>query len=176
MESFVFEYPTKVYFGQGAAKQYLCKELEQYGNTVLLAYGGGSIKRNGVYEEIFNILREAGKTVVEFSGIMPNPTYAKVQEGAELARNHGVDLILAVGGGSVIDCCKIAALQAKTNEDVWEAELIEKRFPKCSPIPLGAVVTVSGTGSEMNAGGVITNEEKKDENGFIRDCTPFCRA
>ena len=167
MESFVFEYPTKVYFGQGAAKQYLCKELEQYGNTVLLAYGGGSIKRNGVYEEIFNILREAGKTVVEFSGIMPNPTYAKVQEGAELARNHGVDLILAVGGGSVIDCCKIAALQAKTNEDVWEAELIEKRFPKCSPIPLGAVVTVSGTGSEMNAGGVITNEEKKMKTGLF---------
>lgn len=173
MENFVFDYPTKVYFGKGAARQNLAKELSKYGDTVMLAYGGGSIKRNGVYEEILNLLRENRKTVVEFSGIMPNPTYAKVQQGAALARKHKVDLILAVGGGSVIDCCKIVALQAKTDEDIWETELVMGRFPQATPIALGAVVTVSGTGSEMNAGGVITNEEKKIKTGLFGTAPRF---
>lgn len=167
MENFVFSYPTKVYFGKGAVKQHLSGELAKVGETVLLAYGGGSVKQNGIYDEIAEVLCACGKRVVEFSGIMPNPTYAKVQEGAKLARECGADLILAVGGGSVIDCCKIVALQAKTDEDVWESELVKGQFPQCSPIPLGAVVTVSGTGSEMNAGGVITNEEKKIKTGLF---------
>ncbi len=169
MENFVFEYPTKVYFGKGAAKQYLAAELKKYGDTVMLAYGGGSIKKNGIYGEVTAILQESGKKIVEFGGVMPNPTYAKVQEGARLAKENGVDLILAVGGGSVTDCCKIVALQAKTDEDVWTAELQEGRFPKPdgAPIPLGAIVTVSGTGSEMNAGGVITNEQKNIKTGLF---------
>lgn len=167
MENFVFEYPTKVLFGKGAAKTHLSAELAKYGDTVMLAYGGGSVKKNGVYEELLDILRECRKEVVEFSGIMPNPTYAKVQEGAALAKKHGVSLILAAGGGSVIDCCKIVAVQAKTEEDVWESELVQGKLPQCVPIPLGAVVTVSGTGSEMNAGGVITNEEKKIKTGLF---------
>lgn len=160
MNNFTFSYPTKVYFGKDSASEKLQGELSKYGNTVMLAYGGGSIKKNGVYSEMKEILAAAGKTVVEFSGIMPNPTYAKVWEGAELAKEKSVDFILAVGGGSVIDCCKIISAQSKLKEDIWTMENEKKRYPT-EFIPMGAVVTVSGTGSEMNAGAVITNEEKK---------------
>lgn len=173
MENFVFEYPTKVYFGKGAVKNYLASELKKYGDTVMLAYGGGSIKRNGVYGEVMSVLRECGKKVVEFCGIMPNPTYKKVQEGAALARANKVGLILAVGGGSVIDCCKIVALQANFVGDVWEEELERRSVPAVSPIPLGAIVTVSGTGSEMNGGGVITNEDKKIKTGLYAAAPRF---
>ena len=115
---------TKVIFGRGGVKEYLRCMLGQYGDTVMLAYGAGSIKKNGVYDEIAAILAAAGKTVVEFPGIMPNPTYAKVREGAKLARDNGVDFILAVGGGSVIDCCKIVSAQALLEGDIWELEKI----------------------------------------------------
>lgn len=165
MNNFVYENKTKVYFGKGGVKEYLSCLLKKYG-TVMLAYGGGSVKKNGVYNEITNILNNDGKVVVEFSGIMPNPTYAKVQEGAKLARKNNVDFILAVGGGSVIDCCKIVSAQAKTVEDIWENEMSKKKFPT-EFIPMGAVVTASGTGSEMNAGAVITNEAVKTKCGLF---------
>ncbi len=165
MNNFIYENKTKVYFGKGGIKEYLGCLLKNH-RTVMLAYGGGSIKKNGVYDEIVGILNGAEKTVVEFSGIMPNPTYAKVQEGAKLARENNVDFILAVGGGSVIDCCKIVSAQAKTDGDIWENELVKKEFPT-EFIPMGAVVTVSGTGSEMNAGAVITNESKKIKCGLF---------
>ena len=122
-------------------------ELAKVGKTVMLAYGGGSIKRNGVYDEVMGLLAKAGKDVVEFAGIMPNPTYAKVQEGARLAREKGVDFILAVGGGSVIDCVKIVSVQAKTDRDVWKMEFSDHEFPT-EGIPMGAVVTIFGTGAE----------------------------
>ena len=122
MNNFLFENKTKVYFGKGGVKEYLGCLLKHYGDTVMLAYGGGSIKHNGVYDEIVGILNAEGKRIVEFSGIMPNPTYAKVQEGAKLARENHVDLILAVGGGSVSDCCKVVSAQAKVDEDLWELE------------------------------------------------------
>ena len=160
MNNFIYENKTKVYFGKGGVREYLASLLKHYGNTVMLAYGGGSIKKNGVYEEITAILQEAGKTVIEFSGIMSNPTYAKVQAGAEIAREKNIDFILAVGGGSVIDCCKIISAQAKLAEDIWEMENVKKNYPVAF-IPMGAVVTASGTGAEMNAGAVITHEEKK---------------
>lgn len=160
MNNFVFENATKVYFGKGCVGEYLSYLLKNYGDTVMLAYGGGSIKRNGVYDEVTSILTAAGKTVVEFSGIMSNPTYAKVQEGARLARENHVDLILAVGGGSVSDCCKIASAQAKLDEDIWEMQTVKHIFPT-EFIPLSTIVTVFGTGSEMNSGAVITHEEKK---------------
>ena len=166
MNEFVFSYPTKVYFGKGAAAKALRAELGQAGNTVMLAYGGGSVKKNGIYDEIAGILQEMGKTIVEFSGIMPNPTYAKVQEGAALAKKEQADHILAVGGGSVIDCCKIVAAQAKTEEDIWNMEFAQRRLP-VDAIPLGAVVTASGTGAEMNGGAVITNEELKIKTGVL---------
>ncbi|PNR98008.1 iron-containing alcohol dehydrogenase [Petrotoga olearia] len=167
MESFVFEYATKVYFGKGTAKEYLAKALSTYGRNVMLAYGGGSIKQNGVYEELTVILKDAGKTVTEFSGIMPNPTYTKVQEGAALAKKEKIDFILAVGGGSVIDCCKIIAAQAMMDEDLWEMEMERHQLPSVQPLPMGAIVTASGTGAEMNGGAVITNEEKKIKTGLF---------
>lgn len=172
MQSFVYSYPTKVYFGQGAARQALEAELSHYGPNVLLAYGGGSVKRTGVYDALAAQLKAAGKTVTDFGGIMSNPTYAKVQEGAKLAREHNIDLILAVGGGSVIDCCKIVAAQAKTDEDVWEMEFTRRRFP-AEVIPMGAVVTASGTGAEMNGGAVITNEDKKLKAGMAAAAPRF---
>ena len=160
MNNFLFENKTKVYFGKGGVKEYLGCLLEHYGDTVMLAYGGGSIKHNGVYDEIVGILNAGGKRIVEFPGIMPNPTYAKVQEGAKLARENHVDLILAVGGGSVSDCCKVVSAQAKVDEDLWELENAKHTRPT-EFIPLGTIVTVFGTGSEMNNGAVITHEEKK---------------
>ena len=159
MNNFTFTYPTKVYFGKGAAEN-IKGELAKYGDKVMLAYGGGSVESNGVYDTLVEMLKNAGKTIVEFSGIMPNPTYAKVQEGAKLARENHVDFILAAGGGSVIDCCKIVSAQAKLDEDIWLLENEKRKFPT-EFIPMGAVVTASGTGSEMNAGAVITHEEKK---------------
>lgn len=160
MNNFIYENKTKVYFGKGGVKEYLLCLLKHYGSTVMLAYGGGSVKKNGIYDEVTAILQKAGKTVIEFSGIMPNPTYAKVQEGAELARENQVDLILALGGGSVIDCCKIVSAQAKLSEDIWEMENRKRNYPS-EFIPMGAIVTVSGTGAEMNAGAVITHEESR---------------
>ena len=173
MENFVYEYPTKVYFGKEAAKAHLPGILSAYGPNVLLAYGGGSIQKNGIYEELMELLKAAGKTVTEFSGIMSNPTWAKVQEGARLARNCKADLVLAVGGGSVIDCCKIVCAQAVTDEDLWEVEMVRHSAPAVTSIPLGAVVTASGTGAEMNGGAVITNEEAKIKGGMFAAAPRF---
>ena len=159
MNPFTYSYPVKVYFGEKAAAKNLAAELEKVGPNVLLAYGGGSIKKNGVYDELMGILTESGKTVTEFTGIMSNPTYAKVQEGAVLAKEKNIDFILAVGGGSVIDCCKIVSAQAKLDKDIWELEYTDHKQPT-EFIPMGAVVTAFGTGAEMNNGAVITNEEK----------------
>lgn len=158
MNDFIFSYPTKVYFGKDALKKAAAEQLDAFGSNVLLAYGGGSVKRNGIYDEVMQVLKEHGKHVVEFSGIISNPTYAKVQEGARLAKENKIDFILAVGGGSVIDCCKIVAAQAMSEEDIWEMEHSARRFPQ-QAIPMGAIVTASGTGSEMNGGAVITNED-----------------
>lgn len=166
MNNFIYENKTKVYFGKGGVKEYLCCLLKNVGDTVMLAYGGGSIKKNGVYDEVISILQKSGKTVVEFSGIMPNPTYAKVQEGSKLVRENDVNFILAVGGGSVIDCCKIVSAQAKLSEDIWKMETVKKNYPS-DFIPMGAIVTATGTGAEMNAGAVITNEEKKIKAGIF---------
>lgn len=160
MNTFTYEYPVKVYFGEGAAEEHLKAELSKVGKTVLLAYGGGSIKKNGVYDEVTGLLQEAGKDIVEFTGIMSNPTYQKVQEGAKLAKDNKVDFILAVGGGSVIDCCKIVSAQAKTEADIWDMEYTDRKMPM-EFIPMGAIVTAFGTGAEENCGAVITNEEKK---------------
>lgn len=159
MNKFTFSYPAKVYFGEGSARQAFDAELGKIGETVMLAFGGGSIKKNGIYDEMKILLEQAGKKVVDFHGIMSNPTYTKVQEGAALAREQHVDFILAVGGGSVIDCCKVISAQAVLDEDIWDMEYGKGKFPT-EGIPMGAVVTASGTGAEMNAGAVITYEEK----------------
>ena len=164
MNNFIFQNGTKVYFGQSCVKEYLAC-LTRQADTILLAYGGGSIKRNGVYDEIMDIFYKAGKQVVEFSDIMANPTYAKVQEGARLARECGADMILAVGGGSVMDCCKAVSLAARYDGDIWDDFWARPGVIDFEPLPLGVIVTVAGTGSECNGGAVITNEAKKIKTG-----------
>ena len=166
MNDFMYSYPIKVYFGTDAAKKAIFQELGKYGEKVMLAYGGGSVKRSGVYDAVAAMLKEAGKEIVDFPGIMPNPTYAKVQEGARLVREKKIDFILALGGGSVIDCCKIISAQAMTEKDIWKMEFEEHVFPS-EFVPMGAVVTATGTGAEMNNGAVITNEEKKIKTGVL---------
>ncbi|MBQ7417021.1 MAG: iron-containing alcohol dehydrogenase [Acidaminococcaceae bacterium] len=165
MENFIFENSTKAFFGKKCVTEYLPDLLRQYGDNVLLAYGGGSIKRNGIYEEIAGILKAAGTQVTEFSGVMSNPTYRKVQEGAKLARENKIDLILAVGGGSVMDCCKAVSLAAVYDGDIWEDFWMKAGTVNVKPVPLGIVLTVTGTGSEMNGGAVITHEAMKIKTG-----------
>lgn len=172
MQNFVYSYPTKVYFGQGAAAQALAQELPKVGKRVMLAYGGGSVKKSGLYGALVDQLVQAGKEVVDFSGIMPNPTYAKVQQGAALAKERQVDFILAVGGGSVIDCCKVIAAQALLDEDIFDMEYTGGKMP-ARGIPFGAVVTASGTGAEMNAGAVITVEEKNWKGPIVGCAASF---
>ena len=172
MKDFVYEKIPKVYFGEGTLKKALPEELKKVGNIVMLAYGGGSIKRTGLYDEIMTVLKENGKQVVEFTGIMSNPTYAKVQEGTKLAKENHVDFILAVGGGSVIDCCKIVSAQAKVEEDIWKMKFENGKFPT-DFIKLASVVTASGTGAEMNSGAVITNEDKKLKVGMLGALSDF---
>ena len=137
MNNFVFENSTKVFFGAGCVKEHLGSLLKGYGGTVMLVYGGGSIKQNGVYGQVTGVLKEAGKRVVEFSGVMPNPTYAKMLEGVSLARREGADLILAVGGGSVMDCAKAIALAAPYEGDAWEDFWARKGVVSHEPLPLG---------------------------------------
>ena len=166
MKDFTYSYPVNVYFGTDAAKKAISQEIGKYGKNVMLAYGGGSVKKSGIYDAVVSMLKEAGKEVTDCPGIMPNPTYAKVQEGAALAKEKNVDFILAVGGGSVIDCCKIISAQAKTDKDIWEMEFTDHVFPT-EFVPMGAVVTATGTGAEMNNGAVITHEEKKIKTGVF---------
>ena len=165
MNNFIFENATKAIFGEGCVKEYLNCLLSGYGNNIMLAYGGGSIKKNGVYDEVVAILQNAGKNIIEFSGIMPNPTYAKVLEGARLAKDNNVNLILAVGGGSVMDCCKAVSLAAKYDGDIWTDFWAQAGIIDFEPVALGIIVTASGTGSEMNGGAVITNEDLKIKTG-----------
>lgn len=157
---FEFFNPTQVFFGRSAMEN-LGAVLSQYGDRVLLAYGGGSIRGNGIYDQVMEVLRACGKTVTEFSGILPNPTYAKALEGGALARACQADLILAVGGGSVIDCAKAVAVAAVEEGDLWNKYWEGKQPLDCVPLPVGAILTMVGTGSEMDGDSVLTNEETK---------------
>jgi alcohol dehydrogenase YqhD (iron-dependent ADH family) len=154
--NFSYYNPTKLYFGEDALK-YLDEELKKYGPVVQLCYGGGSIERNGIYDAVTSALKKAGKTIVEDAGVMPNPTVEKLYEGAKMARENNVDLILAVGGGSTIDYAKGVSCSAWCDEDPWQKYYMEQKEATCRVIPVGAVLTMVGTGSEMNGGSVITN-------------------
>lgn len=158
--------PTKLYFGDNSI-EYLNSELKKYGKNVVLVYGGGSAKKNGIYDEVVEILRKSGKNIAEISGVMPNPTVEKLYEGIEIARNHNVDLLLAVGGGSVCDYCKAVSVSVNCDEDPWEKYYINFEEPTCEIIPVGCVLTMVGTGSEMNAGSVITNHKSKLKIGHV---------
>ena len=166
--NFTYCNPTKLYFGKDALDG-LRQELPKYGKNVLLVYGGGSIKKNGVYDKVMAVLNECGKTVYEDAGVMPNPTVEKLYEGVERARAAKADFILAVGGGSVCDYSKAVSISVNCNEDPWEKYYIrfEDVDPDCKIIPVGCVLTMVGTGSEMNGGSVITNHAQKLKIGHV---------
>lgn len=164
--NFTYVNPTKLYFGDDSLK-HLNTELLKYGKNVVLVYGGGSIKKSGLYDEVIAILNANGKTVSEIAGVMPNPTIEKLYEGIEIARKANADLILAVGGGSVCDYSKALSVSVNCDEDPWEKYYIKFDEPTCEIIPVGCVLTMAGTGSEMNAGAVITNHSQKLKIGHV---------
>ena len=164
--NFDYANPTRLHFGPDALEG-LREELAKHGPTVQLAYGGGSIKKTGLYDRVTAILEDCGKTVVENAGVMPNPTVEKLLEGRDLARANKVDLILAVGGGSVIDYAKAVSVSVHCDEDPWEKYYLRMEEPECAVVPVGSVLTMVGTGSEMNAGAVITNHEAKLKIGHV---------
>lgn len=166
--NFTYCNPTKLYFGKDALNG-LKEELPKYGKNVLLVYGGGSIKKNGIYDKVVAALNECGKTVYEDAGVMPNPTVDKLYEGVQRARDAKADFILAVGGGSVCDYAKAVSISVNCNEDPWEKYYIrfEDVDPDCKIIPVGCVLTMVGTGSEMNGGSVITNHKQKLKIGHV---------
>ena len=158
--------PTKLYFGD-ESMNYLNTELPKYGKNVVLIYGGGSIKKNGIYDEVIKILHDNGKNVAEISGVMPNPTLPKLYEGIEIVRKHNADFLLAVGGGSVCDYAKAVSVSVNCQEDPWEKYYLRFEEPDCETLPVGCVLTMVGTGSEMNAGAVITNPETRQKIGHV---------
>lgn len=164
--NFSYSNPTKLYFGENSLT-YLQEELEKYGNKIMLVYGGGSIRHTGLYDEITGILKKSGKTVIEDAGVMPNPTAEKLAEGARIAKEHAVDFILAVGGGSVIDYAKAVSVSAYCDDDPWEKYYIRFEDVSCKIIPVGTVLTMVGTGSEMNGGAVITNHKENLKIGHV---------
>ena len=168
MKSFIYHNPTKIVFGKDCVKESLATELSNYGTRVLLTYGGGSIKKNGVYDAVKKALQQAGKEVFELSGIMSNPRTTKVREGIALCKEHNIDFILAVGGGSVIDCTKFIAGGSKLPDtvDFWQSFFLDHQ-PVTEAVPFGVVLTMAATGSEMNSGGVITDwETQKKLSGY----------
>ena len=164
--NFTYSNPTKLYFGENALDN-LSAELKKYGKNVVLIYGGGSIKKNGIYDEVIDILKKEGKNVAEIAGVMPNPTVEKLYEGVEIARKHKADFLLAVGGGSVCDYAKAVSVSVNCDEDPWEKYYIRFEEPTCETLPVGCVLTMVGTGSEMNAGSVITNHKAKLKIGHV---------
>ena len=164
--NFSYHNATKLYFGPDSL-DYLNEELPKYGKNVQLIYGGGSIKNNGIYEAVVAILKKNGKTIVEDAGVMPNPTIDKVRDGVRIAREGKVDLLLAVGGGSCCDYAKAVAVSVNCAEDPWEKYYVRYEEPDCKILPVGCVLTMAGTGSEMNAGAVITNPALKLKRGHV---------
>ncbi len=164
--NFSYVNATKLYFGDDSLK-YLNKELPKYGKNVQLVYGGGSIKRNGIYDAVVEILKKNGKNIFEDGGVMPNPTVEKLAEGIKTARENNVDFILAVGGGSCCDYAKALSVSVNCKEDPWDKYYIRFEDPDCEIIPVGCVLTMAGTGSEMNAGSVITNHAQKLKIGHV---------
>ena len=164
--NFQFHNPNRLHFGENAL-DFLADELKNYGPTVQLSYGGGSIRKNGIYDQVMEILKAAGKTVIDDGGVMPNPTLERMLEGAEKAKANNVDLILAVGGGSTIDYAKGVSVSAWCDEDPWEKYYVRFEEPSCRIIPVGSVLTMVGTGSEMNGGSVISNHKANLKVGKV---------
>ncbi|RHW42608.1 iron-containing alcohol dehydrogenase [Neobacillus notoginsengisoli] len=163
MDNFIFHNPVRLLFGEGQLAE-LKNEVPKYGKKVLLVYGGGSVKRNGLYDKVTTLLRESGAEVFELGGVEPNPRVSTARKGVDICKSEGIDLLLAVGGGSVIDCTKLIAAGAKYEGDPWD--LVIKKAEVKEALPLGTVLTLAATGSEMNAGSVITNWETNEKYGW----------
>ncbi|UOQ84221.1 iron-containing alcohol dehydrogenase [Gracilibacillus salinarum] len=163
MQNFSFYNPTKLHFGKGQLDK-LQEELKHYGTNILLVYGGGSIKRNGLYEQVTTILEKENKQVFELSGVEPNPRVTTARKGIEICKTENIDFILAVGGGSTIDCTKAIAVGAKSEADIWD--IVTKKAHATGALPFGTVLTLAATGSEMNPGSVITNWETNEKHGW----------
>lgn len=162
MKDFVYQMPVKVYFGENGVKRYLKDELKHYGKNIMLAYGQESIKRNGIYDEVIEVLRECEKNIIDFPGISANPTYEKVLDGIRLYKENNVDLILAIGGGSVIDCCKVICSGTEINEDIWEVQLEKGLIPE-NMGNFAVILTLSGAGAEMDCLGAVTYEKRHEK-------------
>ena len=164
--NFSYHNPTKLYFGKNAL-DYLNDELPKYGKNVQLIYGGGSIKKNGIYDKVVEILKQNGKNVSDDGGVMPNPTVEKLRDGVRIARENKTDLLLAVGGGSCCDYAKAVSVSVNCDEDAWEKYYVRFENPDCEIVPVGCILTMAGTGSEMNGGSVITNHQAKLKIGHV---------
>ena len=164
--NFSYKNATKLYFGEESLN-YLNEELPKYGKNVVLIYGGGSIRKNGIYDSVIAILKATGKNVVEDAGVMPNPTADKLREGVKIAKAHNADLLLAVGGGSCCDYAKAVSVSVHCDEDPWDKYYARFEEPDCEIVPVGCILTMAGTGSEMNGGAVITNHETKQKIGHV---------
>ena len=164
--NFSYKNATKLYFGEDSL-DYLNEELPKYGKNVVLIYGGGSIKKNGIYDAVMKILADNGKNVAEDAGVMPNPTADKLREGVKIARGHKADLLLAVGGGSCCDYAKAVSVSVHCDEDPWEKYYLRFEEPTCEIVPVGCILTMAGTGSEMNAGAVITDHKTHQKIGHV---------
>ena len=164
--NFSYHNPTKLYFGDNSLS-FLGDELKKYGDNILLVYGSGSIKKNGIYDEVISILKKNNKTIIEVSNVMPNPTIDKVYEGLDIAKGKDISLILAVGGGSVIDYAKALSVSINYNGDPWDEYFVKFNEPTCKIVPVASILTMVGTGSEMNAGSVITNPKTNEKIGHV---------
>ena len=164
--NFIYSNPTKLYFGEDSLN-YLKDELPKYGKNVQLVYGGGSIKKNGIYDEVVKVLKDNGKEIFEDPGVMPNPTLEKLYEGCKIAKDNNIDLILSVGGGSCCDYAKAVSVSAHCEEDPWEKYYLRMEDVDNKIIPVGCILTMVGTGSEMNGGSVITNHDSKLKIGHV---------
>lgn len=162
VKDFVYQMPVKVYFGENSVKRYLKDELKHYGKNIMLAYGQESIKRNGIYDEVIEVLGECEKNIIDFPGISANPTYEKVLDGIKLYKENNVDLILAIGGGSVIDCCKVICSGTEINEDIWEVQLEKGLIPE-NMGNFAVILTLSGAGAEMDCLGAVTYEKRHEK-------------
>jgi len=163
LKNFTFYNPVRLHFGKGQIEQ-LKQELPQYGQNILIVYGGGSIKKSGLYDEALSTLKELNMNVFEISGVEPNPRVETARKGIEICKKESIDFVLAIGGGSVIDCSKLIAAGAKVDEDAWN--IVIKKTKVVDALPLGTILTLAATGSEMNSGSVISNEETQEKYGW----------
>ena len=172
MQNFIYHMPVKVYFEEGGVKKYLSKEMEKYGKNIMIVYGGGSVKRNGILDEVRKTLEECGKTVFEFGGVASSPSYEKILEGIAMYKKESIDLMIALGGGSVVDSTKIMAAGAEIEGDIWDEEMIRHNIPEKMG-KYAVVLTISGAGAEMDHLGACTNEKTHEKKTFVGPYADF---